>query len=237
MSLLPKENNSSKSSKACEGKNSTRSLEHNPEIEGEIAKGCLARIRFLNTKILNLNHKKLLAERNIMRKTEISGLIILFVGVVLLIFTFLNAYWFLTQDIGLIATADLVKAFGEALAPLIATCIRVMYLGIMGWIGSLLTLRGISLLKEVPSPQMKVEKKLQQKPTMVSTVKREEIQKPQEKAELTKLPQKEIKPAASPPQRPEPPKSSEQPTPPEEKKEEKPTEECDSKRNARAKNV
>ena len=149
-----------------------------------------------------------------MRKTEISGLIILFIGVALLIFTFLNAYWFLTQDIGLIATADLVKAFGEALAPLIAACIRIMYLGIMGWIGSLLTLRGISLLKEVPSPQMKVEKKTQQKPTIVPTIKRQEIQKPQ----------KEIKPAVSPTQRPEPPKASEQPTPSEEKKEEKPTE-------------
>jgi len=149
-----------------------------------------------------------------MRKTEISGLIILFVGVALLIFTFLNAYWFLTQDIGLIATSDLVKAFGEALAPLIAACIRIMYLGIMGWIGSLLTLRGISLLKGEPSPQMKVEKKPQQKPMIVPTIKRQEIQKPQ----------KEIKPAVSPTQRPEPPKSSEQPTPPEEKKEEKPTE-------------
>jgi len=158
-----------------------------------------------------------------MRKTEISGLIILFVGVALLIFTFLNAYWFLTQDIGLIATGDLVKAFGEALGPLIAACIRIMYLGIMGWIGSLLTLRGISLLKEVPQPQMKVEK-TQQKPMIVPTIKRQEIQKPQKREELTKLSQKEIKPAVSPPQRPEPPKASEQPTPSEEKKEEKPTE-------------
>ena len=153
-----------------------------------------------------------------MRKTEISGLIILFVGVALLIFTFLNAYWFLTQDIGLIATSDLVKAFGEALAPLIAACIRIMYLGIMGWIGSLLTLRGISLLKGEPSPQMKVEKKPQQKPMIVPTIKRQEIQKPQ----------KEIKPAVSPPQRPEPSKSSEQPPPPEEKKEEKLTENVSS---------
>ena len=126
-----------------------------------------------------------------MRKTEISGLIILFVGVALLIFTFLNAYWFLTQDIDLIATGDLVKAFGEALAPLIATCIRVMYLGIMGWIGSLLTLRGISLLKEVPSPQMKVEKKTQQKPTIAPITKKEETQKPQKSEELTKPPQEE----------------------------------------------
>ena len=149
-----------------------------------------------------------------MEKAEISGLIILFIGVALLLFTFLNAYWFLARNIGLISTGDFVKAFGEALAPLIATCIRIMYLGIMGWIGSLLTLRGISLLKEVPSPQVKVEKKSQQKPTIVpTTMKKGEIQKPQKREELTK-----------PPQRPEPPKSSEQPMPPEEKKEEKPTE-------------
>ena len=160
-----------------------------------------------------------------MEKAEISGLIILFIGVALLLFTFLNAYWFLARNIGLISTDDLVKAFGEALAPLIATCIRIMYLGIMGWIGSLLTLRGISLLKEVPSPRVKVEKKPQQKPTIVpTTMKKGEIQKPQKREELIKPPQKEIKPAVSPPQRPEPPKSSEQPMPPEEKKEEKPTE-------------
>jgi len=163
-----------------------------------------------------------------MRKTEISGLMILYVGVALLIFTFVNAYWFLTQGIGLITTADLVKAFGEALAPLIATCIRIMYLGIMGWIGSLLTLRGISLLKGGPWPQTKVEKKPQQKPTIIPAIKRQEIQKPQKREELAKPPQKEIKPTVSPPQRPEPPKSSEQPTPPEEKKEEKPAENASS---------
>ena len=66
-----------------------------------------------------------------MEKAEISGLIILFIGVALLLFTFLNAYWFLTREIGLISTGDLVEAFGESLAPLIATCIRIMYLGIM----------------------------------------------------------------------------------------------------------
>ncbi|MGQ9566064.1 MAG: hypothetical protein ACUVT5_05915 [Candidatus Bathyarchaeales archaeon] len=79
-------------------------------------------------------------------KPEISGLITLFIGVGLLIFTFLNAYWFLAEDITIVASQDLVRAFGEALAPLVATCIHIMYLGIMGWIGSLLTLRGIPLL-------------------------------------------------------------------------------------------
>ena len=160
-----------------------------------------------------------------MRKTEISGLVILFIGVALLIFTFLNAYWFLAQEIGLIATGDLVKAFGEALAPLIATCIRIMYLGIMGWIGSLLTLRGISLLKQKEStPQVKVEKKPQQKPIIVtSTKKTEKVEEAPKKEASTKPQETETKPAI--PQEPsEPPKSIEQPKPVEEKKEESPAE-------------
>jgi len=42
-------------------------------------------------------------------KVEISGMVVLFIGVIL--------------------------------------CIRILYLGIMGWIGSILTIRGIQLLK------------------------------------------------------------------------------------------
>jgi len=106
----------------------------------------------------------------LINKREFSGIIILFIGVALLTFTFLNAYWFLTQNLGLVATGDLINAFGEALAPLIATCIRVMYLGIMGWIGSLLTLRGIPLLTQK-------EKKL-----TVSNEAKRHIQIPQKRA-------------------------------------------------------
>jgi len=46
-------------------------------------------------------------------KVEISGMVVLFIGVILLI----------------------------------VACIRILYLGIMGWIGSILTIRGIQLLK------------------------------------------------------------------------------------------
>jgi hypothetical protein len=79
-------------------------------------------------------------------KPEISGLLVLFIGVGLLVFTFLNAYWLLSENTSIIDTQDLAAAFGQALAPLVATCIHITYLGIMGWIGSLLTLRGIPLL-------------------------------------------------------------------------------------------
>jgi hypothetical protein len=50
--------------------------------------------------------------------------------------------------------------FGEALAPLIATCIRIMYLGIMGWIGSILTIRGVTIVTNAP----KMDSMAQSKP-------------------------------------------------------------------------
>ncbi len=82
-----------------------------------------------------------------MDKVEISGIAVLFIGVVLLIFAFFNAYAFLSGQLEILASQDILEAFGEALAPLIVACIRILYLGIMGWIGSILTIRGVQLLK------------------------------------------------------------------------------------------
>ena len=76
------------------------------------------------------------------------GIVVLFVGVLLLVFTFFNAYVFLQEDFVIISTSGLVDLFGEALGPLIGTCIRVMYLAIMGWISSVLTIRGVQLLNK-----------------------------------------------------------------------------------------
>jgi len=93
-----------------------------------------------------------------MEKSEILTYSVLFVGVGLLVFTFFNAFIFLGEKIRLLST-NLVEAFGEAIGPLIETCIRIMYLGIMGWIGSILTVRGIQLLtqlkREAKAPEEK----------------------------------------------------------------------------------
>jgi len=89
-------------------------------------------------------------------KTEISRFAILLAGVILLVFTFFNAYLFLQGDLSIVSTSGLVDLFGEALGPLVETCIRVMYLGIMGWIGSVLTIRGVQLLTS-PKPEVKPE--------------------------------------------------------------------------------
>lgn len=138
-------------------------------------------------------------------KPEISGLFVLFIGVGLLAFTFLNAYWFLSEKINIVASQDLVKAFGEALAPLIGTVINIMYLGIMGWIGSLLTLRGIPLLTHPKAPivqpaptqtqQVKKEQKEKLQPPKPPEIKEEPKKEPQKQPE--KLPEK--KPEAEKP--------------------------------------
>lgn len=100
-------------------------------------------------------------------KPQLTGIIILFIGVTLLAFTFINAFLFLQEPFSIIATGDLAKVFGDALAPLIQASIRLMYLGIMGWIGSLLTVRGIPLVthKYVPvAAPMAIKEKPQHQP-------------------------------------------------------------------------
>jgi hypothetical protein len=79
-------------------------------------------------------------------KIAISGITVLFIGVALLIFTFFSAYGLLTTDLSPISTQDLVQTFGESLGPLIAAAIHIMYLGVMGWVSSLITIRGVTIM-------------------------------------------------------------------------------------------
>ncbi len=94
-------------------------------------------------------------------KVEVSGLIVLFVGVILLAATFYSAFMFLVGDITILTSVDLAELFGNALAPLIKAIIHILYLGIMGWVGSILTIRAVQLLKKekapLPQPQPKSE--------------------------------------------------------------------------------
>ena len=82
-----------------------------------------------------------------LEKSEILGYTVILIGIGLLVFTFVNAYLFLGEKLSILST-NLVEAFGEILGPLIETSIRVMYLGIMGWIGSIITMRGIQILTQ-----------------------------------------------------------------------------------------
>ena len=96
-------------------------------------------------------------------KIALSGVTVLCIGVALLVFTFFSAYGFLTTDLSPVSTQDLVQTFGEALGPLIAAAIHIMYLGVMGWVSSLITIRGVTILTHVPQPP-KPQQQLQQKP-------------------------------------------------------------------------
>ena len=120
-------------------------------------------------------------------KITISGIAILGIGITLLLFTFFSAYGFLTDAFQMISTTDLVQSFGEALGPLIAASIRVMYLGVMGWIGSLVTIRGVNVLTSVPKPEIHKEQtqiSQQEQPEQI----REKVSKPKEE------PKQETKP-------------------------------------------
>jgi len=73
----------------------------------------------------------------------------LFVGVGLLAFTFISAFIFLLNNPSINGSSDLVDVFGSSLTPLIGASIRIMYLGIMGWIGSVITMRGVQLITQL----------------------------------------------------------------------------------------
>jgi len=105
-------------------------------------------------------------------RTELSGLVVLFVGVILLAFTFFSAYGFLSGSLSILASTDLTELFGRAMAPLIEAVIRILYLGIMGWIGSILTIRAVQLLKrekETMSTQPQVKSDVKQPAPQTST--------------------------------------------------------------------
>ena len=94
-------------------------------------------------------------------KISFSGKTVLGIGLALLIFTFVSAFLFLNGSLMIIASQDLGQTFGEALVPLIATCVRVMYLGVMGWIGSLVTIRGVTLMSNPPKTEIPAQHDMQ----------------------------------------------------------------------------
>lgn len=102
------------------------------------------------------------------KRIEILGYATLAVGIVLLVLTFYNAYLFLMGVLKIPVAGDLMAAFGETLAPLIEASIRAIYLGIMGWIGSILTRRGVQV---ITSPSGIAEAEIKPKVEMVKTFK------------------------------------------------------------------
>jgi hypothetical protein len=73
----------------------------------------------------------------------------LLVGIALLVFTFISAYIFLINNQPITGSSNIVDTFGDALAPLIGASIRIMFLGVMGWVSSILTARGVQLIAQL----------------------------------------------------------------------------------------
>lgn len=97
-------------------------------------------------------------------KIALSGVTILIIGVALLMFTFVSSYGFLTQNLAILSATDVTQqTFSESLVPLIGAGIRVMYLGLMTWIGSLLTVRGITIISHLPEASMATPQKTETK--------------------------------------------------------------------------
>ena len=146
--------------------------------------------------------------RNFRDKIALSGITVLSIGIILLAVTFVSAFGFLLNAIPILASENLAQTFGETLAPLVATSIRVMYLGVMGWIGSLVTIRGVTIIANAPKtetsepqkPQETKPKKTQAQPKPVEKKEKQEqeiqqIQKPDEKTrepEIVIIPPEEM---------------------------------------------
>ena len=82
-------------------------------------------------------------------KTMLISYILIFTGIGLLAFTFISAFVFLSNNPTITTSPDIIDIFGSSLAPLIEASIRIMYLGVMGWIGSVLTTRGVQLIGQI----------------------------------------------------------------------------------------
>lgn len=134
--------------------------------------------------------------RSIRSRMMLSGFTVLAIGVALLVFTFVSAYGFLGESLSIIASADLAETFGGTLPPLIATCIRVMYLGVMGWVGSLITVRGVTVVTNARDGEKLVAPKKVEAEQKVPSKKEVKAEKPQK--EVAKREEKRLEPRIAP---------------------------------------
>jgi len=96
-------------------------------------------------------------------KPELMAYILIVVGLLLLVFTFAMAFLMLTSVLSITTGVDLSQALGEILGPIAEAVIKIMFLGVMGWTGSIATMRGIQLYKE-SKPAVQTPK-LEEKPS------------------------------------------------------------------------
>ncbi len=143
---------------------------------------------------------------------KISGFTVLFVGVAVLLFTFYNAYLLLATVLDITSSGDLMELFGTALAPLITSAMRALYLGIMGWIGSIMTRRGVQTLTfEREETKEKTKEPAKAKPKVEETKETKEAKETKKTEEVKETPEpKEAKevPAQQEAEKPAEPQST-----------------------------
>jgi len=97
-------------------------------------------------------------------RAELVAYILIAVGLILLVITFIMAYLKLESVVGIITSGNIAEALGKIFGPIVEAVIKIMFLGIMGWIGSIATMRGIQLYKEAKIKMAPAPSKPQQPP-------------------------------------------------------------------------
>lgn len=80
------------------------------------------------------------------KMSENSGVVITSIGITLLVVTFAVAYVHMNTEVTVSPVSSLAIYFGQALSPLIEALIRLLYLGLLGWIALKITNKGITIL-------------------------------------------------------------------------------------------
>ncbi len=114
---------------------------------------CLWFLNFNISRSSQTQKRKIAMFETFRGKIAFSGITVLSIGIALLVITFASAFSSLSGGLQILSSQSLEQSFGDSLAPLIATSIRIMYLGVMGWIGSLLTIRGVTIIANIPKPE------------------------------------------------------------------------------------
>lgn len=90
-----------------------------------------------------------------LEKAELMAYITIIIGLILLVLTFIIAYLMLISVANIAASQELSEAIANIMGPIAEAVIRIMFLGIMGWAGSIITIRGIQLYRESKALQVK----------------------------------------------------------------------------------
>ncbi len=100
-------------------------------------------------------------------KVTRTGTVVLITGLVFIGTAFAGAVFFLCEALPVVYSYNSAVIMGETLAPLTTTACRILYLGIMVWIGSLVTNRGVTLLTGKPN----IEEEKTQKSQLAESMK------------------------------------------------------------------